>query len=277
MKNILEKTFLDTLVLMGVVGGYILCFGFTSVTFFLNKNLNKRKLIFYLFILFLLPIVIFLTGERSNFIKSLLLFLSLTFLFKNKRFLIDYKYLLPLFIIIISCFFYFSENTKSRYYQIYNRIIIAEKNSTIMEQFENIRYFAHYDVAIKILKEHPITGVGNKNFRKECSKNIYFDKNIKFSEQRCSTHPHQIHFEILSEQGYVGYLLIIYLFIIFLFKNYKIFFQNKGIYYLSNITYVLLFFLPLLPGGGVMSTFNGTLFWIIFSISNLEYEKLNLK
>jgi H+/gluconate symporter-like permease len=39
----------------------------------------------------------------------------------------------------------------------------------------------------------------------------------------------------------------------------------------------MLFFIPLLPGSGIFSTFNGTLFWVIFSLSNLEYDSKNKK
>ena len=89
----------------------------------------------------------------------------------------------------------------------------------------------------------------------------------------CITHPHQIHFEILSEQGILGYILILYLIVSFTFKNLKRAIKNENIYHLSNTVYLLIFFIPLLPGGGIFSTFNGILFWIIFSLTNLNHEK----
>ena len=49
--------------------------------------------------------------------------------------------------------------------------------------------------------------------------------------------------------------------------------KNKNMYHLSNTGYLLVFFIPLLPGGGMFSTFNGVLFWVIFSLVNLSYEK----
>ena len=89
----------------------------------------------------------------------------------------------------------------------------------------------------------------------------------------CSTHPHQIHFEILSEQGLLGYLFIIYIFGFFIIKNIKIFLKEKNINHLNNIAYLTLFFIPLLPGAGIFGTFNGSLFWIIFSLTYLNYKK----
>jgi O-antigen ligase len=260
-----------------VVGGFILCFGFTSITYFLNKNFDKKTTLIYLLIFLLVPIAIFLTGERANFIKSALLFFTLIFFLKKDKFFFKIRYIISLFIIIISCFIYFNENTKIRYSLFFDRIKIVENKTSILNTFQNIKYFAHFDTALKIFKNYPITGVGNKNFRKECSKKVYFDKKIIFSIQRCSTHPHQIHFEILSEQGALGFALIMYFIIIFLLKNIKIFIKCKNINYLNNITYIFLFFLPLLPGAGIFGTFNGALFWIIFSLTYLNYKNESLK
>ena len=35
--------------------------------------------------------------------------------------------------------------------------------------------------------------------------------------------------------------------------------------------------MPLLPGAGIFSTFNGSIFWIIFSLTYLTYKKEYLK
>jgi len=51
--------------------------------------------------------------------------------------------------------------------------------------------------------------------------------------------------------------------------------DKKQIFYFSNAAYLLLFFTPLLPGGGIFSTLNGSLFWIIFSLTNLRYSDKN--
>ena len=256
-----------------VVGGYILCFGFTTITYFLSQSKEKKSMLFFLIIFLIIPIAIFLTGERSNFIKSLFLFLAITFFIDKKKSSLNYKYLILLLFLAISCFFYLNENLKDRYSVFFKRVIIVKENKNMMEKFKNIKYFAHFDTAIKILNNYPITGVGNKNFRKECLKTIYFDEKIMFTAHRCSTHPHQIHFEILSEHGLVGYFLIMYFIVTFLFKNIRMYLKAKNISHLSDISYLIIFFLPLLPGGGFFSTFNGIIFWIIFSLTNLHYKK----
>ena len=260
-----------------VVGGYMLCFGFVSITYFLNTKLNKKLTLIYLLILLIIPISIFLTGERSNFIKSIFIFLIITFFLNKEKYLFNGKILLPIFILIITCIIYLNENLKTRYSQFFIRISAAESTLDFYQKFENIKYIAHYDTAIKIFKNYPLTGVGNKNFRHECSKDIYFEKKIKLSDARCSTHPHQIHFELLSEQGIIGYFFIIFSIIFFLFKNIKVFINTSNINHLSNISYIIVFFLPVLPGAGIFSTFNGSIFWIIFSLCYLNYKTANTK
>ena len=77
-----------------VVGGLILTIGFVVITFFLNKDLNYKKKLLLNFLLFVIPISILATGERSNFLKCLLLFsviiffINSSYLFTGKKILI---------------------------------------------------------------------------------------------------------------------------------------------------------------------------------------------
>ena len=83
------------------------------------------------------------------------------------------------------------------------------------------QYLSHYYIAYKIFKDHKVFGTGFKSFRIE-SRKEYQIKDI----YGASTHPHQIHFEILSELGIVGYLLIFIFNICFVFSiKYKKFFK----------------------------------------------------
>ena len=106
----------------------------------------------------------------------------------------------------------------------------------------------------------------------------YFDASEKYSPQRCSTHPHQVHFELLSEHGLIGYLLIVYLLLKFIFPVFRDSNQDN-IYIRKCLVYFLLIFLmPIIPSGSLFSTFNGSYFWLILSILNYlkEKNKINL-
>ena len=81
----------------------------------------------------------------------------------------------------------------------------------------------HYITAYRMYLDHKIFGVGIKNFRKESGKDKYKNDEYKWTHKRMTTHPHQIHFEFLSETGLFGYVsfLIFILGSLFLsIKNY---------------------------------------------------------
>jgi len=257
-----------------VVGGFILTFGYVACTFFFNKNLSyKKKLLLNLF-LFVIPISILITGERSNFIKSIILFSIIIFYINSSNLFIGKKFLVALLIsgIILSISFNHSLYVKQT--EFFKRILLVENPKKISDRFQNIKYFAHYDAALSIFKDKPINGIGNKNFRKECSNKKHYNENLKFSIYRCTTHPHQTHFELLSEHGLIGYFLFFYFFFLFIKKNYLENFNLKNIHIYTKNFYLIIFLIPLLPSGSLFSTFNGSLFWIILALTNLNEKKI---
>jgi len=104
--------------------------------------------------------------------------------------------------------------------------------------------------------------VGNKNFRIECQNQIYLDEDYKYTKSRCSTHPHQIYLELLSEQGILGALLIITFVSFVVTKSIYLYFKNYNLIILAPSLYVISIFIPLLPSGSFFTSFGATLFWI---------------
>ena len=74
------------------------------------------------------------------------------------------------------------------------------------------QYGAHRDVAVKILKDNLFFGVGVKNFRHESLKDKYENKEYLQTHKRYATHPHQVHHEMLSETGFFGLSIFVYIF-----------------------------------------------------------------
>ena len=90
----------------------------------------------------------------------------------------------------------------------------------IQKLFFSEKYNSLYRTSYNIFKQNIIFGVGIKNFRVECSKEIY-----AHNKRSCSTHPHNVLFQIMAETGMVGilyYLLIISLVVYYFFKNFLI-------------------------------------------------------
>ena len=85
--------------------------------------------------------------------------------------------------------------------KIYN---ITDKNFINSVIKEN-RHFIHYKIATNIFKQNLLFGKGFKTYKIESYNKKYFDDDLEFSIGLGSTHPHQLHFEILSELGIIGY------------------------------------------------------------------------
>ena len=133
------------------------------------------------------------------------------------------------------------------------------------------QHFGHYYTALVIFNENKIFGSGIKTFRVESFKNKY-NSIDKFYGQ--STHPHQLHFEFLSELGLVGYILIISNFIYILRKNIN---QKKDFLIKSGILFLIATLVPILPSGSFFTSYGAAIFWINYSflIKKNRLETIN--
>ena len=250
-----------------VVGAYLAGFIFLIFGYFL-KRYNKKTIAFT-FLLIAFISVIF-TGERSNTIKVfsgiLIYFLLLDFL-RLKTKLIIILLFFTTFGVILSQ----SEYLKVRYIGQFYNVLTNKKN---LEKLENNQYIRLYKSGYSVFKNYPFFGVGNKNYRVEtCRKqNISQPK----SDYVCLTHPHQIYFELLSEHGIVGFVIILGIFFFLMFKILKSILMSRNYVQIGAFTFVLINFIPLLPSGSFFSDFNVTLFWINFSIMFACNKKTNI-
>ena len=253
-----------------VVGAFLFGFGFITTTFFFQNKMTKKYMVTLNLTLVLVLLSILMTGERSAFLKSTLLFLLIFYFIKEKKLFLKKFYLLIFTILLTISLFTIFPNILLKQTEFFKRILNVENPKSLSQRFENIKYFAHYDTALEIFKDNKLNGIGNKNFRFKCHDKKYFKENIKFTHQRCSTHPHQIHFELLSEQGLVGYII----FISFIFSYFKEKFFNdlkdKNIFKITINFYIIIFLIPILPSGSLFATFNGFLFWFFLGLANLK-------
>ena len=256
-----------------IVGGFILGFSFliSGYLFRLTKN-DKVKKIFPSIFFCLSIICIYLSGERSNFIKALFIVSTILLLIKDAHIYIKKKYIFLFIIIGVALPTLVYEEVYFRQTQFFNRIQLYDQGS-VYERFGHIKHFAHYEVAWQIIKDYPIFGVGNLKFRYICHNKKYSNDEINYTNERCSNHPHQVNLEILSEQGIIGYLIIIFTIFSILFKSFKIYRKTGDPVHLSSILFVLTFFIPLLPTGSFFSTFSGSIFWINFSLVHAFLNK----
>ena len=262
-----------------IVGSF---FGLFSLFYIarISSFLKKNKNIVLSFLIIFLVTISFLIGERSNFIKFFIISFFLYFFIIE----INFKYKasgILLLLIILSLFFSFNESIKYRYYsQMISNFKAETKNiekkdsknfiiNTIDTNYifiKNSQYGAHYNAAYKIFLAHPYFGIGIKNFRKESGKDKYKNDEYKWTHKRMTTHPHQIHFEFLSETGLFGYVSFLIFILASLFLSIKNYLKFKNFYQLMAILYISASLIPLLPSGSFFSTYSSILFWINYAI-----------
>lgn len=251
-----------------VAGGFLLSFTFISVFLFRGNN-NNNNLFLYLFLVFCL-VVVFLTGERASFIKFLLIFSIVSIFFiKGKLFIASNKKIFSLVAIFLLAVIYINGNMlKDRYFSSLS--YSSKNNLSLIDKYLTSEYGSHTISAFFVFLENPLTGVGNKNFRFECKKQINqvhkiqkkIDLKLKNYSSGCSTHPHQIYNELLSEHGIIGSIIIILLIFKLMLKKFNL--EKLSSLNIISFFYIIFWFLPILPSGSFFTTFNSTLIWINF-------------
>ena len=213
--------------------------------FFFIKDENYQ--FFKIIPLIFVGVAIFLSGERTSFVFFLISSLSIFIIFKNKKLLMISSLI---FLVILTYSSIKNVKLMNRMVhqtinQIYdfenNKIFLFSKEHTVLSK-----------ISIKMFQDNKILGVGPKNFRKVCfndPKKFEFLKKYK-PHHYCSTHPHNIFFQFLSETGLIG--IIFYL--IFLIGIFKIFInecfkKNKNIKTIFLLISLIISILPLVPSG----------------------------
>jgi O-antigen ligase len=186
--------------------------------FNIDKLTNKKSMTFAISIIIILSeVLVFLSGERTSFFFiNLSAFLIIIFI-KNFKLIRIFTLIIAFLIIIL--LINFKPTTKDRMIDLtVNQIGVSDNKLNIFsEQYEN-----YYITALNIFKDNIIAGSGPRTFRIECS-NIKY----KIDEKSCSTHPHNLYFELLAETGIVGFLFIFLLFIKIIFYLFKEWILNK--------------------------------------------------
>ena len=258
-----------------IVGGYINGFYLIIIgyLFYINKNTsNKYKYIILIFSIFFITAII-LTGERSNAIKAVSGFFL--FYFFNDFFKFKEKIFSILLLILIFVFLFNTSNfLKLRYGgQFFKPIIsVFQVNNELNKQnkLKDNLYIRLYQSGFEVFKKYPVFGVGNKNYRVETCSN---EKNSKYL---CSTHPHQIYFEFLSEHGLVGSMILFFILFNLIFSKIRIIINSNNSLQLGCLIFLITSFIPLLPSGAFFADYNLTIFWVNLSIMYSIGEKTNV-
>ena len=251
-----------------VLGSYLTFSSIPLFFFHINKikNYNFFKKIVIILIYAIIFFTIIISTERMVTIVSFLcLIFIITFYLKIKKALM----LLTILSIFLSILYY--KNIK--FNQRFNEAFL------ILNNFHESSYGRLYESSYKLFKENIFFGVGLKNYRVDCNKQV--DPRPNSIYQFCSSHPHNLYLELLSETGLIGFLLFclsfFYLFLD-LKKKMKLKFKNNYFRDYSFLMYgnflVIFFFLwPIKTSGSFFTTFNGSFFWFNLGLALLILKK----
>ena len=238
-----------------IAGTYLYKISIPLIGYLLYKL--KYKLSF--FFIFLCLIAIIFTGERMSLLLFIFsLFLILIFLKKFKL-----LFLISLLILITLIFSYFNfSQVQFKMNEFFYAII----------DFKNSGHGAHYLAAWTIFLENPIIGSGFRTFREVCSEDFVNLALVnKTIAPHCTTHPHNIYLEALSDTGLVGFFGL--LFMIFIFSNKVIkekMYQNE---YVGFVALFISIFWPLSSNGNIFNNWNSCLNLTLIGVLLINSKK----
>ena len=227
--------------------------------------ITKKFKTLILLLLITIYLGIFLSGDRTPFLM-VNFFLILIF-FMNIKKLFSLKFISILIIvpaIILSLVLFESNKTiklsaiekyKGTYKNLVNDLKNKENNQKNDLGLKRWPYYGMYSKSLVIFKNNIFFGTAYKSFRNECGNERYNEDYSKLTDGLeyigCSTHPHNIYLEILSEQGLFGFIF----FILLIYNFVKI--SSKHIN-LNNINYkifLIVYFFPIKPFGSFYTNF----------------------
>ena len=271
----------------GIFDDELIAGGFIStilISVFFVKLKFYNNFIYHLFPVILLFFV-YITGERSSFF-FLLIFIILFYIFifenKKKLLLVISVASLTLFLLL---FLFNNDSLKKRYSkEIFGYFYSPISQSYSLKNFLSTSWGKHFHTSYLMFKDKPIFGNGFKSFRYKCNNYDYLDKEeIKLYGDvrwnRCSTHSHNFHLELLSDKGILVYILFLLFFLLKILDLWdkKILFKNR-LNFLIFIYVFLLIFLPR-PTGSILSTTYASFFWysIAICLSLIKKNKTNVR
>ena len=257
------------------IAHWLIGFTMPTIAFFSMKN---KKFLPTLIASIIFIVILLLINERSNALKGIFI-LFFILIFNNS---LDFKkkvFFSILSFITIVTLVNFNQNIKQRFYTEIKSM--TKTGGTIKKNKNDIRfidyvkksnYGPHFYAAIDIFKRNKLFGTGLKTFRIECA-NANVEPSMEL--RKCSTHPHQIYLEILSEAGIFGFLLFFYFFLNIIFRSMKVYLKNNDLVILSLCAFIVSQLLPFLPSGSFFTSFSAIIFWINISLIYSLINKYN--
>lgn len=242
-----------------IIGSFVMKFGSLFLLDIMDSIKSKNKFFLNIIFTFLVFTLILVSNERMAFLQILFILVIILFLFKLKFFLKSF-FIIFFISLIVSCTFYFSEKIKTRYLKSFedlNQLILDLKDDPELHtsQKSSLKdYYLNFKSGIEIWKSNLIFGSGFRYYNANCE-NFHKFSYLKYG---CSTHPHSIIIETLSDHGLVGLIMLYSIFIYIFIYAYKFIIIKYAWPFLS--LFVMSF--PFVTSQSLYSSYYGSIFWL---------------
>ena len=250
--------------------------------FFFNFDLKKN--FFRIIIFFSLYLIsIYLSGERTAFFLSIVFITGIFFAIKSLRKI--FLFSITIFLIFAFSISYFKIGKvdpsvriiSKTFHQITNyRFTKIDRKKHGLDT-KNYKVFSnthegHIILSLNLFNENKIFGVGPKGFRHYC-RGVEYDPPLGI----CTTHPHNISVQILTELGLIG--LVFYcisgFFVLYNFLSpiLRKEFSNKYLAFYSAALGLFINLFPFIPGGNFFNNWISIILYYNIGFYLYSYKK----
>lgn len=241
--------------------------------YFMNKiskknifGFNYFYFIFFINILFLFPILY--SGERLSIFMYLAINILICINFKNilKSIYFIVFLIFLTFLIIFNNEVFFKRFISHTYHSFTGKLEskINSETNMVEQPIKTFKIFSsehqsHVIIAYNMFLDRPILGHGIRMYRKVCETPKYY-----LGERSCTTHPHNILAQFISELGIVGFLFYLFFFIWILYKFFIIFYFPiiSNIFEKVLLSSILVYIFPLAPAGNFFNNWMEIIFFL---------------
>ena len=253
--------------------------------FILDIDFKKNFLLITL-VLSLCIICIYVASGRTPFFLLLFSIFFIFFVFYDLRKILISSIMLSVLFIGSSSYLQFGDYDPANrmFKKTFNQIVSSSNNNLsnkkIISSKDNLKkltiyskdHEGHIKLALNLFNENKIFGIGPKGFRFYCRK-VNYDPKVGI----CSTHPHNIVIQILTELGLIGLIFysITAIFITgVLFRVSKIKKRTKEHLALqATILGIIINLFPLIPGGNFFNNWISIILYYNIGIFIYSYKK----
>lgn len=218
----------------------------------LTSSQSRKKLSLYWLFLCIPILAIFLSGERTAFLLTLLGLIILFIVGKKSRKIL-LKFFFILGVIISSLAFFRSDIAERQFASTYNQI----------GNFESSSYGRIFRTATDIFLDNPLFGTSPRSFFVICKNWYSYDPNYY-----CTNHPHNLYLEVASETGVVGllfFLLLLYSLFSYLYQN-RISIVSHPFILGATLTFIFRY-IPLISSGSYYIAWSMAASWFMLGIA----------